>query len=317
MRRVIAPEQVLRIAAKQAGLVSARQCARAGVSSDRLTSLVRAGTWERVVRGVYDTGAKDDWISAWDAARLRSAWLGLLACGPRAIAVGSCALALRGIWGLPLAIEPQVALPAGHGTPGRGGIRVRRFDAGMTTTLIRGRTVATLDYAIAQALPELTRDHAVAVLDHVINRKLIDLSELRRTQQLIQGRRGAARTHEWWALVDGRAESPLETSARLACHDAGMPPDDLQIIITDRSGRFLGRGDMGWRREDGTWVIAELDGIEFHDTPIAVFRDRERQNELQVNGAVTVLRFTSADVRSRVILEKVRQALGRTRSSAA
>src|SRR5699024_8275847 len=113
----------------------------------------------------------------------------------------------------------------------------------------------------------------------------------------LRGRRGVSRVARWWPLVDGRAESPLETWARLDCYDHGLPPHDLQVVLRDRRGAIIGRGDMGWRRCDGTWVIAELDGIQVHGAPDPLYADRHRQNRLLTETGAIVLRFTSADLR--------------------
>src|SRR5699024_10848627 len=273
------PFTVQRAAQSQRGLIAAYQCQQLGLSSDRRTGLVRRGQWNRVVRGVYDTtpGQVDPELdpTGW---RLRSAWLALLAYGAATIAVGACALALHGVWGLPIDLQPEAALPGGHDARPHGKIRLRRFDNGMTTTTINGHRVATLDYALAQAIPEMTRENAVAVLDSALYLGLITEADLPRVRRLLRGRRGARRTHDWWPLVDGRAASPIETRARLIFVDAGLPPDTLQLPLIGRDGRVIGYGDLGWQRADGSWIVVEMDGHEYHTAPGALFRDRSRQN---------------------------------------
>ena len=111
--------------------------------------------------------------------------------------------------------------------------------------------------------------------------------------------------------MDRRAESPLETFARLECVDAGVPPDDLVEIRSSR-GHLLGRGDLGWRLPHGRWLIAEIDGREFHERPDALLRDRSRQNALVSSGRVDILRFTATDLSTRAIVPStVRTALNR------
>ncbi|TDE95993.1 hypothetical protein EXU48_07040 [Occultella glacieicola] len=170
--------------------------------------------------------------------------------------------------------------------------------------------------ALVQALPELDRNTAVAVLDSALNRKLIDADGLASIRARLRGRRGASRPEAWWALVDGRAESPLETHARLDCHDNGLPPDELQLEVRAEDGRFLGRGDLAWRGPDGTWVIAEVDGVDSHSEAPALYRDRDRQNDLVINSDVTLLRFAARDVyRSGVIPARIRAAMSALRSN--
>lgn len=284
----------MRTAAGQVGLVSNAQALAAGVTADRLKGLVRTGAWERVARGVYLVGAPNARTPAPDEARRRAAWIALLAFGGESIAVGKCALALHGVHGLPTTIVPEAAVRHGRDRTDRDGIRLREFDNGMETVEIAGRRVVTVEWALAQAVPELDRRHGVAVMDSALHLSLIDRGGLEKAHRLARGRRGVAKTHDWWCLADGRAESPLETFGRLDCLDLGVPPDELQVRILDQHGRFLGRGDMGWRLEQGRWLIAEMDGREPHESPQALFNDRRRQNDIvQV---ADILRFTAKDV---------------------
>ncbi len=259
--------------------------------------LVESATWRRVTRGVYDVNGPAAPDATPDARRRRSAWLALLAFGPGAVAVGQCALALHGVAGLPTEIEPQAAVCRGRHRQDRDGVHLREFDNGMETVVLAGRLVASVPWALAQAVPELARMNAVAVMDSALNRRLLDPAGLERAHLLARGRRGVARTHEWWTLADGRAESPLETLARLDCADSGVAPDDLQVVVVDPDGRFLGRGDLGWRLDGGRWLIAEIDGREWHEAPLALLADRRRQNAFVGSGVADVLRFTAEDLR--------------------
>ncbi|MFF4877221.1 DUF559 domain-containing protein [Micromonospora sp. NPDC000668] len=110
--------------------------------------------------------------------------------------------------------------------------------------------------------------------------------------------------------MDGRAQSPLETRARLRCVDGRVPPDALQLEVRDDDGYLLGIGDLGWR---GPRIIAEADGRDVHGSPEAAFADRRRQNRL-VNAGWTVLRFTWSDtLRPDYIPWTVRQAIAAAR----
>ncbi|WP_265522969.1 type IV toxin-antitoxin system AbiEi family antitoxin domain-containing protein [Oerskovia flava] len=289
------PPALETVASAQEGLVSTAQCRAAGVSADRLARLVRSGGWSRVTRGVYDSDLTRVRDRPWAHRHRRAAWAALLAFGPDAIAVGSCALALHGIQGLPRRVVPEAALPGAGRLVSRDGLRLRQFDDGMTVRRVARRLVVTPDWALAQAVPELDREHAVSVMDSALYQGAVTRSELDRAHDLARGRRGVARTHAWWELADARAESPLETRARLECVDHGLPPDQLQVPLPDADGT-LRRGDMGWRLDEERWLIAEIDGAEVHDTPSALFADRTRQNSLVTSGRVHVLRFTARDL---------------------
>ncbi|KQY22149.1 hypothetical protein ASD16_16095 [Cellulomonas sp. Root485] len=305
------PRSLVALALRQEGLVSAGQCADASVTAGQRARRVHSGEWRRATHGVYDLTPTVDRRSDADGRRRRAAWLGMLAHGPTAVAVGSCALALHGVRGLPASIVPEVALPSTHPRRVRDGIRVRQFRE-VEAERFGSRAVSALVPALAQSVPELPRDNAIAVLDDVLFRGLLTGQSLDEVRQRVLGRRGSSRCAEWWDLVDPGAESPLETFARLQCIDAGVAPDRLQVEIRDDDGRFLGRGDLGWQLGGDRWLIAEIDGREFHETPDAVLHDRRRQNALLATGRVELLRFTSADIAARTVIPTaIRAALTR------
>lgn len=277
------------------------QCELHGVGRSWLVRLVGQCRWIRVTSGVYDTDpvpvGERVRADVHDHQRRRAAWLAMLAYGDRAIAVGQSALALHGVQGLPTHITPEVMIAGGDVRRPRDGIRVRRYDAALSTTSYASREVVAVLPALAQSVPALDRRHAVAVLDNAVHTQLITRAEVEVAHDLARGRRGVERTHDWWGLVDGRAESPLETFARLECIDSGVPPDDLQRDFFGPTGRFLGRADLAWQMPDNGWVVLEVDGTGVHSLPDALFHDRERQNRLVAERGVVVLRATSKDLR--------------------
>ncbi|WP_225224312.1 hypothetical protein [Cellulomonas sp. JH27-2] len=286
------PVELLTAATCQEGLVSAAQCDAWGVTGGMRARLVRTGEWSRLTTGVYDV--MPGVTLGLDRQRCRSAWFGMLAYGVRAVAVGTSALALHGVKGLPLRIQPQVALDGTARRP-RAGIAVRHFD-GFATRTLGARRIATVESALVQALPDLDRDTAISILDAALRARQLDDPGVARVRTALVGRRGCRRVEPWWDLVDRRSDSPLETRARLACVDGGIAPDELQVTIKDTHGRFLARGDLGWRLRGDRWLLAEIDGREPHSSPAALFEDRERQNRMLASGLVDLRRFTARDV---------------------
>lgn len=225
------PEELLGRAASQGGLVSSHDCDEFGVSSTRRTTLARRAAWRRVTTGVCDTcPGRVPTLTGQERAS-RAAWAGLLAYGEDAIAVGSSGCALLGIEGLPLPPTSEVSLPGGRSVRGRDGIVLRQYDAGMRVVQVADRLVAAPEWALAQVVPRLDRGSAVSAMDSAQHLKLLDQQGLALAHDLARRRRGVERTHDWWALSDGRAESPLETLGRLDCLDVGVEPEDLQIKI--------------------------------------------------------------------------------------
>ncbi|WP_159793724.1 type IV toxin-antitoxin system AbiEi family antitoxin domain-containing protein [Puerhibacterium puerhi] len=307
------PPAVLELARRQAGLVTASQLATAGLDRRRVHEKVAQRLLVRVCRGVYDVeptppslrtvawARQRGWPCPTDvlaAGRRRAAVLALLAHGPLAVASGLAALTLHGVEGIPLAYRAEVVIrTSAPRAPGRAG-RVRRFRGTGWTTTPDGWAVAPLPEALAQAVLALSRhprgrDHAVAIMDDVLHRGLLTPSGLRKARRLTWHRPGAQAAQPWWDLVDARAESPAETWARLSCADAGVAPDVLQLDRLDSSGRFIGRVDMAWQLEDGTWLLVEIDGQDVHGRPGALVHDAERQNRLLTAGDV-LLRFSGS-----------------------
>lgn len=254
----------------------------------------------RVARGVFDTDPvpprQRSLPDLLDHLRRRPAWVGLLAGGPGSTAVGLCALALYKARGLPRSIRPEVVAPDGRWRPGRDGIVFRKA-GGMVTGRFGGDfRIASITDALAQGVVQMCRDDAVAVMDDLLRTRTVTAAELARAHDLARGHRDVEETHAWWLLPDARAESPLETRARLACLDAGIPPDALQLVVLDPKGIHLGRIDLAWLLPDGTWLFVEIDGADIHGTPQAVYRDRRRQNELASAGGSRLLRFTAQDI---------------------
>jgi hypothetical protein len=299
------PAQLDVIASGQEGLISATQLDGIGVDASWRYRLVRQCRLTRVTQGVYDTDLvppeQRSRADVLDHLRRRPAWLGLLAGGPGSTAVGVCALALHEAKGLPRTVRPEVAAPDGKWRPSRDGIVFRKIGDMVTAEFGGVFRIASVTQALALGVGQLRRDDAVAVMDDLLHTGKATAADLARAHELARGHRDVEATHPWWRLADGRSESPLESGARLATLDAGIPPDALQLVVRDTNGTFLGRIDLAWRLPDGSWLLVEIDGAEVHSTPQAVFRDRNRKNSLVSAGGSRILRFTAQDIRSRMI----------------
>ncbi|MEU8000536.1 DUF559 domain-containing protein [Catellatospora sp. NPDC049111] len=242
---------------------------------------------------------------------------GQLACGPHAVVVRQSAALLHGIQGMRQDERAvHLSLPGDRAVPKRLGdaqlVPHQLVIDDVDLVEIDGMRVTSALRTVADLMLCLDRYSAVSVLDSALCQGLFTDFDLPDVYRLIAGRRGAVAAREWVGQSDGRAESPLETRARLRCADAGVAPDELQAEIRDADGVVLGRADMLWSRAR---VIGEADGEQVHGSPKAVFRDRHRQNDL-ANAGYTVLRFTWSDtlVPDR-IPTVVRRALAMSRKS--
>ncbi len=107
-----------------------------------------------------------------------------------------------------------------------------------------------------------------------------------------KGRRGIVKVRELVAHADGRAESPMESEARLVFIDHRLPMPELQYRIVDSYGRVW-RADFAW---PGSMVAAEYDSIEWHVGRDALLHDRLKTARLQECGWTTIP-MTVGDIR--------------------
>jgi hypothetical protein len=113
-----------------------------------------------------------------------------------------------------------------------------------------GRTV--VDFARSQPIKV-----AAAAMDEALYRRLCTPEDIRLALLSVKQRRGSPRARLVSELADGRAESPTETTVRLAARDRSLPPMELQFDIYDELGVFVGRADGGFPELGIVW---EYDG---------------------------------------------------------
>ncbi|MFE5672315.1 endonuclease domain-containing protein [Agromyces sp. NPDC056523] len=130
--------------------------------------------------------------------------------------------------------------------------------------------------AIARCQP---REHAVAVIDSALNRKLVRRGQLLRVAASVGGRFA-----DVVADSDARADSGLETLPRLRLARQG-----IEMVPQVRIDGHQVDGLIGER------LVLQFDGDQFHSTREQRQRDREQDARLMLQG-FTVLRFGTPDV---------------------
>jgi hypothetical protein len=140
----------------------------------------------------------------------------------------------------------------------------------------------------------LRRPRALATLDAALNCGACTRGELKAAIGKQNGRRGIVKVRELVVHADGRAESPMESEARLVVIEGGLPPAELQYWIRDMCGQVW-RVDFAWPEYK---VVAEYDSIEWHSGPDAFLADRLKHGRLQDCGW-SVVSVTVDDVRYR------------------
>jgi len=86
-------------------------------------------------------------------------------------------------------------------------------------------------------------------------------------------------------LADGRADGALESLARLAFADGGLPPPELQVPVRDEYGRLIGIVDFLWRAQRSA---AEVDGLLKYTSPLDLWREKQREDDLRRTGLEVV-----------------------------
>lgn len=267
------------------------------VSRRYLEMLLECTAVERIWRGVYSRGAIET------SRRLK----GLdLACGE---VVGICLATAAAAYGFDTegGTDVHVLNPSGHQLRPVPGLVVHRRDGAPLIT-VSGRPTTAPAWTAVEVARTLRRPRALATLDAALRSGRCDPTGLSQAVVAQQGRRGIVEMRQLLPLADPRAESPMESEARLVMIDGGLPHPVLQHEVIDATGK-LRRLDFAWPE---CKVAAEYDSDEFHVGAEALRRDRAKLAALQDLGWV-VIPITVDDVRRRpnALVHRIRGHLGR------
>lgn len=238
---------------------------------------------ERIWHGVYSLGTPDE------ERRLRALDL---SCGA---VVATCLGTAARRWGFDTEDDGtlHVLNPVRHQLRPAEGLVIHRRD-GAPLTVLDGRPTTTAAWTAIEVARTLRRPRALATLDAALRSGHCDVGALLSAAADQAGRRGIVAVRALLELADGRAESPMESEARLVMHDGGLPRPELQYEVIDGRGR-LRRLDFAW---PDCLVAAEYDSDQWHGGADALQRDREKIAALQDLGWI-VIPIVRADVRRR------------------
>ena len=208
-------------------------------------------------------------------------------------------------------IDLHVLNPQGHQLRNSDGLFVHRRD-GAPITEVDGRLATAPSWTAIEVARSLRRPRALATLDAALRSRTCDARQLCAAAAQQAGKRGIVMTRELIPLARVEAESPMESEARLAMIDGGVPPDVLQYEVVDRSGRMW-RVDFAWPDRK---VAVEYDGFDWHSDPDAFRKDRQKRAALhEIGWSLVSIVFDDVRHRTRDMLRRIEVELQRSRAT--
>jgi Protein of unknown function (DUF559)/Transcriptional regulator, AbiEi antitoxin len=255
-----------------------------GRSQERVRTLVRRGALVRIGRGVYVRAATAHAFSAVPGGEhvLRAAAAVVRAGGGAVVSHRSAAI-LHGI-DLMGSLGGSVSLTVGAGSGRKGNAGIRLYTTPLPpehATEKLGLPVTTVARTVIDLARTLPLAEGVMAADSAIHQRLTSKSDLRAALATCPGRRGVVQAGRVIEFADGKAESALESIARVAFDHCGLPEPVLQVWIPDRTGDAIGRVDFCWEQYK---TIAEVDGAMKYEDPARAKAQLRRDKKLREAG---------------------------------
>lgn len=277
----------------------ARAC---GWSDQALSRAIRSGRLIRVRHGVLTAQPElSEHLSALGAVR---------ACRGSVISHRSALL----VHGLPVVGE-RPALPELTVPPRMIG---RLANAHLHRATLFEQDVTCVDdvplTTVARTVIDVARSRStatgVAAIDAALHRRLATMAELDDVLLRCWNWPGIRRAQRTMRLVDGRAESPLESVSRLVLRSLRLAVPDIQPLLLDEYHHAVARLDFYW---DEVGVAGEADGRSKYDERPVLTAEKERQ-EVGEDLGVVFTRWGWYEVnRPRLLRLKVERAFERGR----
>jgi len=291
------------------GVRTTAELLAAGLSPYRIRRLVREGSLQPLLTGVYaatklvaamsgDGRATDRPGGAGQPAdeHLLHVAAALAATGWRAVGSHRSAALAHGlglVWSQSPGLVEITRSPEDRGSrTGRPGVRVHAA-AVAADHVVRRRGIPLT--TVARTVIDLARTQpfaaGVAVADSALHDRKVSRAELDAVLEYCQQWPGVQRARCVVAFSDPRAESVLESIGRVAFHEFGLPQPDLQVWIGD-DDEVIGRVDYLWREFQ---TIAEADGAVKYTTQARAMAQLNRDARLRAAG-YQVVHFTWAEI---------------------
>lgn len=175
---------------------------------------------------------------------------------------------------------------------------------------VSDRLVTAPAWTAVEVARQLRRPRVMATLDAALRSKHCSRNELECAVAEQKGRRGIVAVRGLLPFADGRAESPMESEARLVMIDFGLPPPELQYEIYGADGQLF-RVDFAWPE---LRLAAEYESFDWHSGRTAMLRDKAKWGQIQEVGW-TIIPIVADDVRlyPARLAERIRNHLDRPR----
>ena len=298
-----------RIALHQSGVVFRRQAISAGYSPAEVGRQLRHGSWIQIRRGVYAVEP----LPPAGPARLaiRAAAARLVLDGPAAISHHSAA-ALLGLL-IPSGEPPWITLtrPPGAGSTRRGaGLNVHVAALPTQDIVVRHQLPVT---SCARTVVDLARslpiEQGLMLADSVLFRQQADAADLHQVTRRCWNWPGIRSAQRVLSIMDGRAESALESLCRLVFAQNDLPQPELQVVLGDEWTGWNVRVDFLWSAER---TVVEADGMNKYTDSDVLRAEKLRQERIEELGYAVVRVTWTQIMRDRPnVIARIRAAFDR------
>ena len=304
-----------------AGIVSHAELIASGKSSRQIQAMVQRGDIVRLGRGCYVESALAQQLQRFDdGRRLLAATPTMSTAGRDTVISHESAAQLHG---LSLLSKPEpgmsVTRPPGTGSKSAKSA-VRLHWARLPASHVSGRFGIPLT-TVARTVIDIARTtdfrDGVVVADSALQQRLTSKNELTAVLADCPRWPGIRRATEVVVFADRRAESPLESLARIVFRDCGLPAPELQVEVRD--SEFIGRVDFLWKQYR---TIVEVDGAAKYQDKGLAMRERRRDKRLREAG-YEVVHFDWKEITGdpayvlKSVLDAFRRGAARARSGSA
>jgi Transcriptional regulator, AbiEi antitoxin/Protein of unknown function (DUF559) len=266
-----------------AGIVTTAELRAAGWSDRHIGTRARRGDLYPLGRGVYADGdGARERICYRGGDRLLAIAAAMAVAAPDAVISHQSAACVHGIDLLDDRGPVHLTATAAANWRGRPGVKLHAttLPASRITTFVR-LPVTTPARTVVDLARTLEFRAGVVAADSALRKRLTTKSELRVVLAECSRWSGIGRAREVVEFADERAESPLESIARVVFRDLGLPPPELQVWLGG-TREPVGRVDFYWKRYR---TIAETDGAaKYRDDPRRVPEQLRRDQLLREDG---------------------------------